>query len=53
MNSSQYKALQSLKRSHTELHHLIEAYQHSTPTEKTKADVAKIISQLSYSLANL
>ena len=53
MNATQLKALESLKRSHTELHQVIERYQHVTPTQKTRADVARVISQLSYALADL
>lgn len=54
MNSSQLKSFLALKKSHTELHQVINSMEYSnkiTPT--TKANIARIISQLANSLAYL
>lgn len=53
LSASQYLALERLKRSHTNLHHAITRMQESEPTEKSKADIAKIITELSYVLVKL
>lgn len=53
MQSTQYKALESLKRSHTNLHQSIERMQNGESTVVGKANIAKIICELSHALARL
>lgn len=53
MNSSQIKALEKLKRGHTELHRIIEKYEHSTPTNFTKYQLIKTICSLIYATNDL
>jgi len=53
MESTQYQALESLKRSHTNLHQAIERMREADSTSVGKARIAKIICELSNALARL
>ena len=54
MNSTQIKSLQKLKQSHTELHNIINNFEYNNSiTNKSKHDIAKVISSLSSVLAEM
>jgi len=53
LSSSQYIAVECLKRSHSNLHNVISRANTNCNTDVMKRDVARVISELSEALARL